>query len=609
MVDTSDAPDCSVNVWTKPTSGRWEQPFWSCDQLPSMDQPWIAFTNSGRKVLEIDRHTAAKSPNSLTVRKLTVEAPAGSSNQLLLNYAGTNVPLTVQWLRLGTNASLASYYSALEAKSFDLLGPALFADDSSVKAGYIPLGANLTLSNSSASVGFLSVRPEGSVTHAGGTGEFSAVMMNGDSTFTLQGGALLIGQLVVQSYPDFPPDVQLTNGVARYVQANGDLVCDLIRLGTPKYYNYPYHRAAEFVLQGGTITSSRLHFSDGTFTQTGGTNSAGIMILPGLARNSYSRAQYLLSSGTLISGSLSLGAAPDWPNPPNSGSFSQSGGIHTNSSMSLLGQFNHAKQVGITRINRLGSYALSGGLLVSDKMDVSGGSFGQSGGTNQIQELAVSKAGAFGLSEGELITSNVIVNTSGCYFNGNTRVCFASTFTQDGGIHGIEDTLRLGGIARYELRSGLLVAGSIVIGANSQLNCENGTIINGGVFTIQGGVFRAGDQSHELGQLQLLEATRWIDVPPADAVSLNVSGPGGTVLRFRASRDVPWSGPALRIFGWQPWDGDGGGSHRVFFGDNSEGLSEDQLNRLVFVDPGGWPRGNYPAWILPTGEVVPVLAP
>src|SRR5205809_1158908 len=101
------------NIWTKPTSGFWEEPYWSLGQLPNHDQPGVVFNNPGWKALAIGANTTANFPDSLWLKNLLVESPVDSANQLLLSYAGVASPLRIDGdLRLvGTNSSLVSYYS------------------------------------------------------------------------------------------------------------------------------------------------------------------------------------------------------------------------------------------------------------------------------------------------------------------------------------------------------------------------------------------------------------------------------------------------------------------------------------------------------------------
>jgi hypothetical protein len=166
----------------------------------------------------------------------------------------------------------------------------------------------------------------------------------------------------------------------------------------------------------------------------------------------------------------------------------------------------------------------------------------------------------------------------------------------------------LAGLAIYDLQAGALNAKDIELDQNTVLICRNGAVSNWGTFAAFGGTFQAGTQSHFLGKLQVLSSTNSQWCPPTNA-TLDLSGPAGTFLRFRDSHDVSWPGAGVRIVNWQPWWSGGGSSHHVFFGTNSQGLIQEQLNKLIFINPAGWPRGNYPARILSTGEVVPAVPP
>src|SRR5687767_6643500 len=134
----ADEANCLTNAWTKPGSGLWVEPFWSCGRLPAAGDT-IAFTNAGSKSLEIGPTTTANFSNTLSLFSLKVDAPAESSNQILLNNAGTNVPLDVLFLAVGTNASFVSYSSAVKAYDFDIYGAALIADRSHLAVNRIRL--------------------------------------------------------------------------------------------------------------------------------------------------------------------------------------------------------------------------------------------------------------------------------------------------------------------------------------------------------------------------------------------------------------------------------------------------------------------------------------
>src|SRR5687767_10241062 len=78
----AEAQNSSTNSWTKPTSGLWEEPFWSSGGLPSPGQNLILVTNIGSKTLEIGASTTANFSNSLSLNRLTIEGPAETINEL-----------------------------------------------------------------------------------------------------------------------------------------------------------------------------------------------------------------------------------------------------------------------------------------------------------------------------------------------------------------------------------------------------------------------------------------------------------------------------------------------------------------------------------------------
>ena len=581
----------TVNDWTKTTSGYWEEPYWSLGRLPAMDQDLVAFRNPGWKALAIGADTTANYPNSLAINYLTVEAPADSFNQLLLNYAGLAVPLSVNSdLVLGTNGSLVSYYSALRGGSLYLSAPATFSEGSMVIFSKIVVGANapaeLNLTDSSLSAGLLilSQGAAGTLNQSGGSNQASNLQMYAGSVYTLSNGTFVANSLDLQSLGG--------TGLAQFTVSGGHMdVQGPFRLGLPQ--STPDARG-EFLLQAGWFQATEVNFLNGTFTQTGGTNVTSSIALPWLDN---SRGDYFLSGGTLISSNISLGAILSPSTPPGIGNFTQSGGVHTNVSMGLAGEIRHQS------VTHYGSYSLGAGLLVSDAVRLLSGAFTQSGGTNRIQELALDEAGSFLLNAGELVTSNTTVDTS---------FCVRSDFTQSGGSHTVKNRLLLQDFVRYKLLAGTLSAPNIEVGPGAELLIQGGSVSNSGVFTIRGGAVRAAGQTQQLGQLQVIGDPVLVCVgtqPTTSTLDVGVgSGTGATALRFRDSRDVPWSGSALSILYWSPTT-NGFGPDHIFVGTNSQGLTASQLSQLTFVNPIGWPAGNYPARIQPTGEIVPGVLP
>src|SRR5215469_6455965 len=95
-----------TNTWTNSVSGYWEQPFWSLGVLPGPGQD-IVFTNA-YQALAIGSSTVQSASNSLNVQSVTLAAPPGTINELLLNYAGVQNPLQLGSATNNTNGFLGS---------------------------------------------------------------------------------------------------------------------------------------------------------------------------------------------------------------------------------------------------------------------------------------------------------------------------------------------------------------------------------------------------------------------------------------------------------------------------------------------------------------------
>ena len=582
----------ATNEWTKPTSGYWEEASWSLGVLPSFEQDPVAFRNPGFKALGIGANTTANYSNSLHLNYLTVDAPSNSANQLLLNYAGLNVPLFVNSdFVLGTNGSVVSYFSALRGGSFYVSGPATFSENSQVTFGSIHVGvdaaATLGLNNSSLSAGLFVVGQNtgGTVTQTGGSSQITNLQMNAGSAYNLTNGTLFATTADLQSQI-------VASGLAQFTEAGGDVEVGDMRLGARQ--NIVTDGRGEFLLTGGSFQSTNLNFLNGTFRQSGGTNKTQNIAMPWL---DWSFGEYFLSGGILISSNLSAGLSWGPGSQPGRGNFFQSGGIHTNSSMTLLGDTRHQS------VTVYGSYSLSTGLLVCGTATILGGNFSQSGGTNHTREILLDGAGSFVLSGGELVSSNTTLDTFSCV---------ESVFIQNNGNHRVQNRLKLDNFVRYELRDGTLTATNMDVGPGAQFVLLGGSVSNAGIFTIRSGAFRLGGVTQQLGQLQVLGVpvvNCTFSQPTVPTLDVRYGGAtASTVLHFRDSRDVPWSGTNLSILHWSA-STNGAGPHHVFVGTNSQGLTASQVSQLTFANPVGWPAGNYPARILSTGEIIPAVLP
>src|SRR5438270_74690 len=102
----------TLNAWINPSSGAWEQNYWSLGELPGQGQ-WVLLTNAGWKAIEIGPSTVENFPQTLSPALISLASPPGSYNELLLNYFGFQTPLAVQQLIINSNTDLTTLSSAL----------------------------------------------------------------------------------------------------------------------------------------------------------------------------------------------------------------------------------------------------------------------------------------------------------------------------------------------------------------------------------------------------------------------------------------------------------------------------------------------------------------
>ena len=136
----------------------------------------------------------------------------------------------------------------------------------------------------------------------------------------------------------------------------------------------------------------------------------------------------------------------------------------------------------------------------------------------------------------------------------------------------------------------MVVAGTLSV-SNSAL------ILNPGLFQFAGTLQLYGGSIENLGQM-LLSGNSVIQLMP-----------GSHKLSFLNSAAMNWNETCSLLV--TNWNGstNGGGSDQLLFGNSGSGLTPAQLRQIVFVNPAGFPAGNYTANILPSGEVVPLPNP
>src|SRR4029079_15612748 len=159
-------------------------------------------TNGGYKALAIGPATAANYPASLQIRNLIIDAPADSSNLLLLNYAGST-PLTVsENLRIGAHGALLSYASALNAQTLtiDAGGRATFANSALALSSNLNVNGDLVLSN--ATLASQTFTMDGTFNQYSGSNYVGDYMISGrNAAYELFGGVLSANRLILEGTP------------------------------------------------------------------------------------------------------------------------------------------------------------------------------------------------------------------------------------------------------------------------------------------------------------------------------------------------------------------------------------------------------------------------
>ncbi len=550
-----------TNSWTKATSGFWEEMFWSNGDLPSKVEDAVAFRNSGNKTLRIRRDTTLRHPETLSLHNLVVDAPDGYTNTLLLDSTGMSVPLDVSSdFVIGRNGSFVSRSSALRVATFAASAPVCFADGTFANVNSFRLGvdapASVTLSNSTLSGRVLVLGPQklhrptafsSSVTQGGGaTALSSSLQINGDSTYYLNGGSLSAAGLYLQAYGDGA-------GLARFNMAGGTASVGTVLLGVRSG-----GREGAIVLDAGQFNSTLVNVMGGTFTQSGGTHVASAIHLPSVPAG---HSHYDLSEGRLVSSNLVLGLPPD-----GRGSFAQGGGVHTNTHLVLRGYGDRGGPI------YLGEYRIWNGVLVSDTITVDGGYFNQHNGIVHARNV---------------LSSSRYIMCGYLYCTNHT----ARDLIQCGGLHVVSGQLLIDR-GTYNFSQGQLIAPNIVVGPSGSFQVT-GHIVNSNSLTLHEGASLRAAWNPNFGKLRLTGKAA-LDLMEAS-----------TTMRFLPSGDVPWLESAVLTI--RNWTGsaEGGGNDRVFFGNNSTGLTASQLAQIVFEDPTGSPKGKFPARILANGEIVP----
>jgi hypothetical protein len=571
-----------INSWTNPASAKWEESYWSLGMLPNSNQS-VVITNAGFKAVAVWPSTVADFPASQTVSNLTVNAPGGSFNRLLLNFSNSDVPLHVRnAFTIGTNGSLMNLYGGLQVDgvaggTFDICGGEVIQESGITVATNVPtsvISGNVNVTNANLWFGPLTLGDvpslgAGNFTQSGGAVSYSTMWIS-NGVYTLMGNASLSGaEMRIAA---------LTNASARFIQSSGTNSGNFT-VGN----NINLIWSGEYKLLSGMVRAGEMKLiGNGRFIQSGGLVTSISNSVSG-PDPGYPNGSYALSNGVL--------RVRDWTLV--NGHVDQFGGEHTiTNPLALTGYYRDDH--GFIQ-SRKTAYFLSGGTLTVPAINLTFfGFFNQSGGSNRVAGN-ISVAGTiFTLSGGVLSNANTFLAPGNQPSGENLE---SGTFEQKGGTHIIGGVLSNTSssfyfTSGYRLSGGTLMVPTILMAGNRAVFAiSNSPTINNSLFQFGGGTIQA-DGSAQFGQLALASNS-------VIAFSSNTAS-----VSFLNSASAAWSGDAtLTISNWNG-STNGGGMHRLYIGTSSNGITANQLSRIRFVNPAAKLKGRYPAVILNTGEIV-----
>jgi hypothetical protein len=322
-----------TNSWTNSVSGNWEDPYWSLGELPSANQD-VLLTNAGWKALEIGPNTVQNFPQTMKVDSITISSPPGSFNTLLLNYTGTQTPLTANSILIADSSRLTMLSSALQLTGSNIVA--------------LQVGGEFDQTDSLVSAQQISVGYIGRGTYNLNSGTLAASGLSVEGTFNQNGG---------------------TNNADTGIW--GEYFLNDGRFDGPIYVDGTFWQRGG--LHNGNIAGG------GHVIQTGGTNSGDLQFI----YNGYSDIYYVGGSYTISNGFYSGGITID-----GTGSFVQNGGTITGSNVSVRSIPVYLKGGGGYLMEA--SFIQSGGTMTCSAMDIEG-LYRQYSGSNFVAgTLAVS---------------------------------------------------------------------------------------------------------------------------------------------------------------------------------------------------------------------------
>ncbi len=547
---TSTSASAQVNSWINPTSGNWDDPVsWSLGELPDGSQS-VQITNSGWKAVAINPSTPVNYPNSMTVNDLTVRGAWDTENVLLLNYFGTDVPLTVlNGLTLQDDGRIVNFGSGLVVQS----GTILVTNSQFIQDGGLVCTTNALMNLSYAQY----------------------QLTNG----VFQGGTVVVGYPVNSAFNQFGGAVSITNLV----------------LG-PGGPGAPYPHGGAYALYGGYLNlpgGLSLGGQNGqsvSYLQEGGSNqTTSVYIEAGIFGNDPG---FTLNGGLLADNNVSI-VGDGFGGP----TIQQNGGTHVvSNSLAIVG----GAENGYTPLQS--TYQLNGGTLSAANISLNGdpgpAAFNQTNGTTQAGQInaagywyEASVSTYLNLSGGTLTCSNLFASDGG-------------HINQSGGVLVVSNLLSFGGYSvpqgpppiytKYTFTDGTLIASNINVGGDWIIGDGRSTRISNPGFISLSHTLQISNATEQLGGFIL-----------ATNATIDLAGEASKLSFADSSAEVWNSSAKLSVTNWnwltsQHYLGD-----QLKFGSNQFGLTAAQVQRIHFINPDGYAPGDYAAQMQGDGTVTP----
>jgi len=518
--DQTSPPGGLVNSWIT-GSGNWDVPSnWSLGIRPDSSQA-VMITNSGWKAVAINASTPINFPASMTVSNLTLRGAWDTYNTLLLNFAGTAVPLTVlNGLTIADNAQILNFNSGLDVQ-----------------------GGTITVTNAQL------------VQDGGYFGAMKATMNLQNAVYQMtnglfEGGSVLLGFPVSARFNQYGGLVMITNLV--FGQGNSAAG------GHYALYGGDLRLPNGLRLLGGNNAVS-------SYLQNGGTNrTTSVFLEPNLFGISPS---FTLNGGLLADNDVTLLA-------DNFGSITlqHNAGTHIVSNLLSI-----AGGASAGASPKPATYQLYGGTLFASNIVLNGSQgdavFSQTNGLTQAGQIQASSGGPFTFFTTRMALSGGTLNAGSLSMNDGGNLL------QSGGMMVVSNTLSLNGYrqpgpriyTRYDFFGGTLIASNINVGGDWNIGDSGGTnrISNPGTVSLSQ-LLQIGNAVEQLGRFIL-----------ATNATINLAG-NASRLSFANSSGQTWIGDATLVV--SNWNGNlsGGGTEQLRFGTNQSGLTSAQLNQIWF---------------------------